>query len=242
MSHSLPLLFSLLLFVTSLSFLHLPSTSAHFVDPTVAAFPISPESTDESHTVHLPSPSPYHCTFIHTTIPEVPDIPNTPARFNMADWLSQMTDRGDCVTTTSNYWEYEVCPLAGVRQYKGLETYGLGKERVVKEMSLVFKQGDQCVTQGFSGPRETTVTLACDPTSTTPRLTSITEPSLCKYAMQMTTPAVCGDSRFPTLTPGSSGSADTASEDWFMEITSLQAHDGPAGEVEGGSGGGGRGW
>ena len=221
---SLPLLLPPPLLLLTLLSIILPSTSAHFVDPTVAAFPINPESASESHTVRLPSPSPFTCTFTHTTVPPVPDTSERAKRFNMADWLSAMSGQGECVKTTSNYWEYEVCVLASVRQWKGMETYSLGKERVVKEMSLVFKGGDQCTTQAYKGPRETTVTFACDPTSTTPHLTSINEASTCHYEMALTTPAVCGDSRFPTLTPGAL-TADTATEDWFMEITPLHGHD-----------------
>jgi hypothetical protein len=214
---------SLLLLLLTSPFILLP-ISAHFVDPTVAAFPIGPSSSSVSHSVRLPSPSTLTCTFTHSTSPPTLDVSTKPSRFNMADWLSSMTDRGECVTGSANYWSYEVCMLAGVRQSKGAESYGLGKERVVKEMNLVFRGGDECITPTFKGPRETTVNLACDPSSSSPHLSSINEPSTCHYDITVTTTAVCGDTRFPTVTAGVS-SEDSQSEDFFMEMTHLHGHD-----------------
>ena len=225
----------LVLSLTCLSLLF-PTSSAHFLDPTVAAFPIGPSSTAESHTVYLPSPSPYSCTFTHTTVPEVINLSSQPTRFNMVDYLSSMSGRGDCVHSTSNYWDYEVCMLAGVRQSKAGETYGLGRERVVREMTLLFKGGDQCATQLYNGPRETTVAFACDPTSTSPHISSIAEPSTCHYEVTITTLAVCGDSRFSIVQAGTS-SEDKAMEDWFLEITHLHGHDSGRREAAGGGGG-----
>ena len=214
------LLFFVLLALLSSLFLR---SAAHFMDPTVAAFPIAPQTSGESHTVHLPSPSPLSCTFTHSTAAERVNASLQHARFNMAEWLSSMTDRGECGVTTSNYWEYEVCALAGVRQFKQGESYSLGKERTVHEMNVVYSGGDQCVTQSFNGPRETTISLACDLTATALRLTSISEPSTCHYAITVSTAAVCGDSRFPQASAGSA--ADSASEDWYLEIAALHAHD-----------------
>jgi hypothetical protein len=68
------------------------------------------------------------------------------------------------------------------------------------------------------------VKFACDPTSSSLRLQSITEPKTCRYEAVVSHPAVCGDSRFPVLEGGAS-SEEKSAEDWFLEITNLHGHD-----------------
>ena len=79
--------------------------------------------------------------------------------------------------------------------------------------------------------------LVCDPTSSTLRLQSISEPKTCRYEALVSSPAVCGDSRFSVLEGGES-SEEKSAEDWFLEITNLHGHDSHtrAGGERGGSG------
>ena len=137
----------------------LPSTS-HFVDPTVAAFPIRPVENAVSHTVHLPAPSSTTCTFTYSTEPQVVSTAK-PVHFDMAGWLSGMEGRGDCARLTSNYWDYEVCLLTGVKQSKQSDTYGLGKRKVVKAESILYTDGDRCSTTDCQTRRETAACSRC---------------------------------------------------------------------------------
>jgi hypothetical protein len=131
-------------FVFCLTCCAIPSAS-HFVDPTVAAFPIRPVENAVSHTVRLPAPSSTTCTFTYSTEPQVVNTVKS-IRFDMAGWLSAMEGRGECARMTSNYWDYEVCLLTGVKQSKQSDNYGLGKRKVVKAESVLYTDGDKCIT------------------------------------------------------------------------------------------------
>ena len=196
---------------------------SHFADPTVAAFPILPTAS-ESHTVRLPAPSTTTCTFTYHTAPPTTDATIPKQRVDLPTVLSSLGRPGDvrgvCAVLNSNFWDYELCTESGVTQKKSGDQYTLGKQRDVKDTTIVYTGGDQCVSNDYNGPRETTVKIACDPTATTLRLIDISEPQTCRYAMTATTAAVCGDERFPVQTSGVT-SEDRATEDWFMEVTSL---------------------
>ena len=206
----------------------LPPALSHFVDPTVAAFPIL-ATASESHTVRLPAPSSTSCTFTYRTAPPDLDTNVAKQRVELADVVASLSEagsdaRGRCATLNSNFWEYELCLGAGTTQHKGGDRYVLGRERVLKETTLLYTGGDQCVSAEYTGLRETTVKVVCDPASTSLRLLDISEPKTCRYEMVASTAAVCGDERYPVQSAGVSND-DRAAEDWFMEITSLHGHD-----------------
>jgi hypothetical protein len=132
--------------VLILLFSLLTRATSHFVDPSVSAFPIRPSEESVTRAVRLPSPSTTTCTFSYTTQPATVDTTKS-VRFDMAAWLSSMEGRGECASTTSNYWEYEVCMLSGVKQFKQSESYAMGRERTVKAETILFTNGDRCSTQ-----------------------------------------------------------------------------------------------
>ena len=211
---------------------------SHFVDPTVAAFPILPTAS-ETHTVRLPAPSTTTCTFTYSTAPPTIDSDVPKQRVELADVVATLSKPGDernpCSTINSNFWDYELCLGGGVTQHKAGDRYTLGRQRVVKETTIVFTEGDQCSASDYTGPRETTVKVACDPAATVLRVTDISEPRTCRYEMTLSTAAVCGDDRFPRQVAGVSNE-DRAVEDWFMEVTSLHGHDSHSASSVAGSG------
>ena len=215
-----------LLGVSLLLSLCVPAFS-HFVDPTVAAFPIHPTAS-ESHIVRLPAPSTTTCTFTYSTAPPTleSDIPKQ--RVELSDVLSALSKPGDvrgaCSSMNGNGWEFELCTGSGVTQQRGGDRYVLGKQREVKDTTIVYTEGDKCVANEYTGMRDITVKVACDPTATFLRVIDITEPRVCRYEMTVAMAAVCGDERFPTQSAGGSNE-DRATEDWFMEVTSLHGHD-----------------
>ena len=200
---------------------------SHFLDPTVAAFPILPTAS-ESRTVRLPAPSTTTCTFTYRTAAPSVDVEIAKQRVAVADVLSILSQPGDvrgvCSTMNSNFWEYELCVVSGITQRKAGDQYSLGKQRVVKDITVLYTDGDLCATNDYKGPRETTVKFACDPTVTTLRIADITEPRTCRYELTAITSAVCGDERYPKHASDVNGE-DRATEDWFMELTSLHGHD-----------------
>ena len=221
----MPLVSHLLRVVTVLSLCS--AAFSHFTDPTVAAFPIFPTAS-ESHSIRLPAPSTTTCTFTYRTAPPTVDSAVPQRQVKLADVVVTLSKadatRGACSSMSANMWEYELCIVGGVKQRKAGDVYSLGHTRLVQDTSIFYTDGDQCATNEYKGPRQTTVKLACDPTASTLRLIDVTEPQTCRYELTVSTDAVCGDERFPVQLAGVS-SEDRSTEDWFMEVTSLHGHD-----------------
>ena len=229
-----PCIFIIFIFVLLFSFLS--PIQAHFRDPTVAAFPISLRE-NSSATVRLPAPDTASCTFSYSTQPraieEISISPLTPSgeksQFSLDAWLSLMSGKGLCGTTPHQYWDYTVCLLDTVKQHRSDgDSYLLGRNPKVQTFpTILFTDGDKCTTSTYTGPRQTVVSVACDPdgSPSTIRVGSIGEPSTCHYQLTVSTVLACADARYPVMThtdPASNaGDNSDGTEDWFMEITSL---------------------
>jgi len=139
---------------------------------------------------------------------------------------------GMCITSTSNYWSYELCFGRYLKQFHGGDVYMLGRTQHVQPTNMLLEGGDMCAALNPPQPRKVNVRFACREGATTPLLTSISESSTCVYDIEVSTARVCGDARFPlvsgSLPSSMSGSApaeplDLGSEDWFIEIVELES-------------------
>jgi len=147
---------------------------------------------------------------------------------------------GACVSSTSDYWTYELCFGQHLRQFHASDIYMLGRGVAVPTAgtttggppALVMEGGDMCAALNPAKPRSVKLNLACKRNAVTPQLTAISETSTCAYEAQVATNRVCADERYPVLPDNyavpqarsaAPGPLDTGSEDWFVEITELDA-------------------
>jgi hypothetical protein len=232
-----------------LSVLSLPLVASHYASPSVRSLTIhSVDSGSAGVTLaDRKSKGPMaECSFVWTTNEngvaekpvEVAVVEKTgPGRVDVRE-VARAHD-GGCITSTADYWTYELCFGKHLKQYHGADVYWLAKMDAGQQLDLAsdamsfnMGKGDMCDALSPPAPRSVKVNWACRESATTPHIVSIAETSTCVYALQVASSEVCRDARFPVIAndwvppnQGASGPLDTGSEDWFLELTELEASD-----------------
>lgn len=148
---------------------------------------------------------------------------------------------GSCVSSSSDYWTYELCFGRSLRQYHGSDMYVLARTQshtsIKGGKSLRMDNGDVCTALDPPKARSVLLNFACKRSASSPQLTSIVESNTCVYEVQVATSRVCADDTFPVVTNDvtrssqNSGPLDTGSEDWFLELVELEAPAAAEGEA-----------
>jgi hypothetical protein len=125
-----------------------------------------------------------------------------------------------------------------LKQFHGSDVYILARNDAARmpgdTHALLMEGGDICAALNPPKPRSVKLNFACKSNAATPQLTSISETSTCFYEVQIATDRVCSDDSYPVLPdnfvvnngrgPGAApGPLDTGSEDWYVEISELDA-------------------
>lgn len=225
-------MFARLALLITLINLSINQSISHFLDPSVAAFPIRITEKGQQ-SVRLANRQ-ATCTFSFQTAPMSQKIEH-PSDFDLQSFY-QSIKQSDCVSMSAEWWDYDLCFKSKIIQRKNGDNFLLGKDpSIIDEagktvidsnnagVALKFVNGADCRSGDYNGPRETVVRFVCDPSiaaTALPRLVSITEPQTCRYEMKVATSAVCGDSRFQSVSTGMTAE-ENAIEDWFLEINEL---------------------
>ncbi|KAL3683489.1 hypothetical protein R1sor_001511 [Riccia sorocarpa] len=100
-----------------------------------------------------------------------------------------------CFELKDKKYTYKVCPFKDATQQEGHSTTRLGRWQGFKDdyKSMVYEHGDRC----WNGPeRSLRVKMRC---GTKLELRSVDEPSRCEYVAELSTPAMCLESKVKEL-------------------------------------------
>lgn len=183
---------------------------------------------------------------------------STPRPVTIPSVLSELS--GACITSTSDYWSYELCFGRHFKQFHGADIYMLGRgsgsavELVDAGKAFVMEGGDICAALSPPKPRRVKIGMSCKANARTPQIMSISESSTCVYEIMVASDKLCSDPSWPVLTaeppsmqqaaqPNFGGAnlataLDAGSEDWFVEMVELEGALDESGSSSSGAGAG----
>lgn len=144
--------------------------------------------------------------------------------------------RGTCLTKQVDYWDYEVCLGASIKQFHLPDIYPLGHFSRWDGDTQLYDNGAPCEASADQMPRRVRLKFGCGQGA--PFVASVSEVEVCTYEVIVGTPAVCRFPRFPRVTnvpqwqaPRSGAAAgggraperapSDGSEDWFLRLSQL---------------------
>lgn len=143
--------------------------------------------------------------------------------------------RGTCLSKQVDYWDYEVCIGASIKQFHLPDIYPLGHFARWDGDTQLYTNGAACEASPSSEPRQVRLRFGC---ADSQFVSSVREVEVCVYEVVVGTPLVCSMPRFPRVVDEQqmysqqaswdqpqNGPAETApddgSEDWMLRLSQL---------------------
>ena len=172
----------LLLLLCSLALTLLPTVFAHFISPSVASISIHTVDSGEARVTLADRRSSTgaplaECTFKYSTnegglLARKKVLTDSLAVASSSDAAQKLDAAtiaaslsGACVTSTSDFWSYELCFSQHLKQFHGADVYMLGRGQPSASTnaghSIVMQGGDVCAALSPPKPRAVQINFAC---------------------------------------------------------------------------------